>query len=115
MERHTTIAGHAGRITGHAVRIARLIDWAEVADLAIACIKVLIVATLLAGRLTRRGWDALPGLSEQLGAWFSAQIIGWPLPQVTLAGMSCRDLQEFTGIRRKLAKRQLVAIAVEAL
>lgn len=114
MDRHTTIAGHAGRITGHIVRIARLIDWAEVADLVIACLKVLIVATLLAGRLTRCGWDALPGLSEQLGAWFSAQIIGWPLPELTLAGMTCRDLQELTGVRRKLAKRQLIAIAVGA-
>lgn len=114
MERHTTLAGHAGRITGHAVRLARLIDWAEVADLVVACLKILIVATLLAGRLTRRGWDALPGLSEQLGGWFSAQIIGWPLPELTFAGMTCRELQELTGVRRKLAKRQLIAIAVGA-
>lgn len=96
------------------IRIARLIYWEEVAGLVLDCLKVLIVATLLAGRLTRRGWDALPSLSEQLGAWFSAQIIGWPLPELTLAGMSHRDLQELTGIRRKLAKHQLIAIAVGA-
>ena len=63
----TTIAGTAGRLAGHAARgliwAYREIDWAEVADVVLHGIKVLIVLTLLAGRLTRRAWDALPVLS----------------------------------------------------
>jgi hypothetical protein len=90
------------------------IDWSEVADLVIACLKVLIVATVAAGCLTRMAWDALPGLSEHLGQWFSAQINGWALPAYTLAEATCRDLQVLTGTRRHLPKQQLLAIAVGA-
>jgi hypothetical protein len=67
-----TIAGTAGRITGTAAKgliwAHRTIDWAEVAQIVIEGLKVLVVLTLLAGRATRRQfWDNLPGWSEQVG------------------------------------------------
>ena len=120
----TTIAGTAGRLAGHAARgliwAYREIDWAEVADVVLHGIKVLIVLTLLAGRLTRRAWDALPVLSERLGRWYSALLVpsapaAAPEPVrpsiSNLEQLSNRELRELLGIRRKLAKRQLLAMA----
>lgn len=54
------------------------IDWAETLALVIACLQVLIVALLLAGRATRRAWDALPEASERLGRWYSRLLVGAP-------------------------------------
>ena len=66
-----SIAGTAGRITGTITRgliwANDHIDWAEVAQIVIQGLKVLVVLTLLAGRATRQFWDNLPGWSEQVG------------------------------------------------
>ena len=123
----TTIAGTAGRITGTAIRYGRQlndqIDWAEVAHVVIHGLKIAIVLTLLAGRVTRRAWDALPGLSEQLGRWYASKIAPMPFivaPVVArinvrqqLESMTCRQLMELTGIRRKMAKAKLIDLALQ--
>ncbi len=123
----TTIAGTAGRITGTAIRYGRQlndqIDWAEVAQVVIHGLKVAIVLTLLAGKATRRAWDALPGLSEQLGRWYASKIAPMPFmiaPVVArinvrqqLESMTCRQLMELTGIRRKVAKAKLIEPALQ--
>jgi len=67
----TTLAGAAGRTL-------RQIDWSEVAALVIDCLTALAILTLLAGRATRRAWDALPVLSEALGRWYSGWLVGKP-------------------------------------
>ena len=71
----TTIAGTAGRISGTTARgllwLNEQIDWAEVAQIVLRGLQVLIVLTLLAGHYCRRAWDHLPALSEQLGRWYA--------------------------------------------
>jgi len=78
----TTLPAHAGRIAGTITRALiwayHEIDWAEVTALVVACLQVLIVALLLAGRATRHAWAALPGLSERLGRWYSRRLVGAP-------------------------------------
>ena len=126
----TTWAATAGRIAGTAARgliwAHQQIDWAEVAAIVAEGLKVLIVLTLLAGRGTRRGWDALLRWSEVLGRRYARLIAPAPAaitaPQPTgpivthrrieLEALSCRQLRELTGTRRKLAKRQLIALAM---
>lgn len=127
----TTLAGTAGRISGHAAAgvlwIHRNTDWNEVWAVVLQGLKVAIVLTLLAGRLARRWWDALPGWSEQLGQWYAARIAPVTMPAFPVApvvarvdvrqqleGMTCRQLREITGIRRKMAKRQLIELALAA-
>lgn len=77
---NTTLPRTAGRIAGTITRgliwAYHEIDWAETLALVIACLQVLIVALLLAGRATRRAWDALPEASERLGRWYSRQLVG---------------------------------------
>jgi hypothetical protein len=120
----TTLPAHAGRIAGTITRALiwahHEIDWAEVTALVVACLQVLIVALLLAGRVTRHAWAALPGLSERLGRWYSRRLVG--AARVTPAGTPAparrRDLEQLThrqlmalaGTRRKLAKRQLIEL-----
>lgn len=74
-----TIAGIAGRITGTTARgliwAYHEIDWAEVAQIVIEGLKVFIVLTFLAGWATRRAWDHLPVLSEQLGRWYADLLV----------------------------------------
>lgn len=135
----TTLAGIAGRIAGTTARgllwANQQIDWTEVWAIVLHGLQILIVLTLLAGRWTRRAWDALPALSEQLGCWYAARIVppivvpaapAMPAavtaarPIATrrraeeLALLSSRELRELTGIRRKLAKRQLIELALAA-
>jgi hypothetical protein len=145
----TTLAGTASRIIGTAAAgllwIYRSTDWAEVWATVLQGLKVAIVLTLLAGRITRRAWDALPGWSEQLGQWYADRItppdevidltgMDWyapieflpapayipaPVParvevRQHLEGLTCRQLREITGIRRKMAKRQLIELALAA-
>jgi len=115
------ILGHAaGTIYGYA---RFRVDWAEVGAIVLHGLQVLIVLTLLAGQYTRRLWDALPALSEQLGKCYAAAlgvaaaavpaalhplaVIAAEMEQLTL-----RELQAATGIRRKVAKRQLIATAI---
>jgi hypothetical protein len=145
----TTLAGTAGRITRAAaagvIWVYRNTDWTEVWETVLQGLKVLVVLTLLAGRLARRWWDALPGWSEQLGQWYADRItppdhvidmtgMDWhapvqflPVPaympaavparvevRQQLEGMTCRQLRDLTGIRRKMAKRQLIELALAA-
>ena len=127
----TTLAGTAGRITGTATAgalwIYRNTDWAEAWAALLQGLKVAIVLTLLAGRLARRWWDALPGWSEQLGQWYADRVAPValhafqiaPVParvevRQQLEGLTCRQLREITGIRRKMAKRQLIELALAA-
>ena len=127
----TTLAGTAGRITGHAaagvIWIHRNTDWSEVWETVLQGLKVAIVLTLLAGRLTRRWWDALPQWSEQLGQWYAARVAPVALPAFPVApvparvevrqqleGMTCRQLRDLTGIRRKMAKARLIELALAA-
>lgn len=127
----TTIAGAAGRITGAAARgllwSYRTIDWAEVAEIVLHGLQILIVLTLLAGRATRRAWDALPVLSERLGRWYARLLVGAttaapaPAPKPCIISirqeleqLSCRQIRHRYGIRRKLAKQQLIDLALAA-
>lgn len=130
-----TFAGTAGRALGTAARYARQlndqIDWAEVAEIVLQGIKVLIVLALLAGRATRRAWDALVPLSERMGRWYAARIapsantteaLAQPLPQpmahplmaiaTELEALTRAELQALVGTRRKLSRQQLVAMAL---
>jgi hypothetical protein len=97
--------------------ITRQIDWAEVRATAWHALQVAIVLTLLAGRLTRRGWDALPGLSERLGRAYAHLLVGSapvaprPVP-ADLQALTRRQLQQLTGVRRNLPKRELIALAL---
>ena len=128
---NTTIAGTAGRITGTAAAgvlwAYRNTDWAEVWAVVLQGLKVAIVLTLLAGRATRRWWDALPSWSEQLGRWYAARVAPVALPAYQVApiparvevrqhleALTCRQLRDLTGIRRKVAKAQLIELALAA-
>lgn len=127
----TTIAGIAGRVTGTAARgliwAYHEIDWAEVAQIVIEGLKILIVLTLLAGRYSRRVWDQLPVISERLGRWYADLLIPAAAPvaipaapmqhplavlAAELEQLSRRELQALAGSRRKIAKTQLIAMAL---
>jgi hypothetical protein len=117
----TTIAGTAGRITGTTAKgliwAYDTIDWAEVGAIVLHGLQVLIVLTLLAGRYSRRAWDAVPVLSERLGRWYAGLIAPTPTPTYKrgeLERLTCRQLMVITGTRRKLAKRHLVELALAA-
>jgi hypothetical protein len=127
----TTLAGTAGRITGTAaagvVWVYKNTDWAEVWAVVLRGLQIAIVLTLLAGRATRRWWDSLPGWSEQLGRWYAARLAPVALPAFSVApvpapvdvrqqleALTCRQLREITGIRRKVAKAQLIELALAA-
>lgn len=84
------IAGAAGRTLGTTARYVRQlndhIDWAEVAQIVVHGLKVLVVFAWLAGRAARRLWDALVPLSEAMGHRYARLIgaypeVGIPLPQ----------------------------------
>lgn len=127
-----TIAGTAGRIAGTITRgliwAHHTIDWAEVAQIVIEGLKVLIVLTLLAGRATRRFWDALPGWSERIGKAYRRLLLPGtastaaptappavhPLQALAteLEQLSRSDLQRLAGSRRRLAKAQLINMAL---
>lgn len=127
-----TIAARAGRVAGYCVCGIRWaheqIDWPEVGRIVLQGLRVLIVLTLLAGRGTRRGWDALVAFSERLGRAYARLIVRpRPLPQaparptaakpdqrLQLETLSHRQLMAMAGCRRKVAKRELVAMLVAA-
>lgn len=96
--------------------ITRQIDWAEVRATAWHGLQVAIVLTLLAGRMTRRGWDALPVLSERLGKAYTRLLVGPPVTPrpvpADLQALTRRQLQQLTGVRRNLSKRELIALAL---
>lgn len=128
---HITTARIAGRIIGttarHLIALERQIDWAEVGAIVLHGLQVLIVMTLLAGRYTRRAWDALPVLSERLGKAHSRWLVGatpaaTPEPQavptaqpvnlvvlLSMDGWSQRRIAKHLGISRHQVKQQLAA------
>lgn len=128
-----TIAGTAGRITGTAARgliwAHRTIDWAEVGAIVLEGLQVLIVLTLLAGRATRRAWDALVPTSEALGRSYSrwlvpateaAQAAAPAAPAIhplavlatELEQLTRTELQALACTRRRLAKAQLISLTL---
>lgn len=121
----TTIAGTAGRIAGTAAKsilwINDQIDWAEVSQIVIDGIKVLIVLTFLAGRATRMAWAQLLQASEHLGCWYATLLTPTVIPIMIhpladlahqLEQLTCRELRAITGCRRHLSKAQLIELAV---
>lgn len=128
-----TAAQISGRLAGttcrHLLWLNAQIDWAEVGQIVLHGLQVLIVMTLLAGRGTRRLWDQLPVISERLGKAYAGWLVGTPEPVAAAAvampvmhplvelaeqleALTVRELQVVTGCRRKLAKRQLIALAL---
>ena len=126
-----SIAGTAGRIAGTTIRgalwINSQIDWREVGAVLLHGLQLLIVLTLLAGRLTRQLWDRLPAMSAQLGRWYANRINQPPVQPAApaevhplaelgmqLEQLTSRELRALAGVRRKLPKRELVALLVAA-
>lgn len=128
---HITAARISGRIAGttvrHLVWLNDQIDWTEVGAIVLHGLQVLVVLTLLAGRGARRLWDQLPAFSERMGKAYSRlvvrtaeQVATAPQPVVSplvtmaqeLEQLTVRELMAIAGTRRKLAKRELVAMAL---
>jgi hypothetical protein len=126
-----SIAGAAGRIAGTTIRgalwINSQIDWREVGAVVIHGLQVLIVLVLLAGRQMRRLWDQLPAVSERLGRSYASwlhqpQVLPAPPAEMhplaelamQLEQLTSRELRQLAGVRRKLPKRELVALLVAA-
>lgn len=129
----TTFAGQAGRILGTAAKgliwAHHTIDWAEVAQIVIQGLQVLVVLALLAGRGARRLWDGLPGFSERIGTAYAAllvphETVQTPVttpqrapqraPHLQALEFELEQLMAMAGTRRKLSKRQLVAMLAAA-
>lgn len=124
----------SGRLAGttcrHLLWLNAQIDWAEVGQIVLHGLQVLIVMTLLAGRSTRRLWDQLPVFSERMGKAYSRLVVRTtapteqertaPQPVVSplvvmaqeLERLTVRELMTIAGTKRRLAKRQLVAMAL---
>jgi hypothetical protein len=138
---HSTLsnAAIAGRLAGTAarglIRFHQQVDWAEVGQIVVQGLQLLVVAALLAGRYSRRAWGALVPLSERLGKAYVRLLLGTapasaaapaqprlalvspPSHQgqaLKLEGLTQRQLMVLARTRRKLSKRQLVAMVVAA-
>ena len=101
------------------------IDWRLVAAVLIDCLKVLAVAAYVAAVMARRG---LIALSAAMGRRYSAAVV--PAEPITaaavvpptchpsaelaadLAALTCAQLRAITGVRRKLRKSDLIALAI---
>jgi hypothetical protein len=125
--RGTYAAGRfCGRLLWPAIRFTvatlRLIDWRLVAAVVFDCLKVLAVAAYVAAVMSRR---FLISASEALGRRYSAAVVPiapaavvpptfHPAAELAaeLAGLTCAQLRAITGIRRKLRKSDLIALAI---
>lgn len=118
-----SFAAHAGSAAGTVVAMARQIDWAEVGQIVAHGLIACAVAVYVAGECTGR-W--LHQLNDQLAQVLAgtpempipAQPVAAPIahPLAELAAeleqLTVQQLRTITGIRRKLAKRELVAWAL---
>jgi hypothetical protein len=102
--------------------VLRLIDWRIVAAVVIDCLKVLAVAAYVAAVMGRR---FLISASAALGRRYSAAVVpiasAAVVPPIShpaadlaadLAGLTCAQLRAMTGVRRKLRKSDLIALAI---
>ena len=101
------------------------VDWRLVAAVVIDCLKVLAVAAYVAAVMSRR---FLISASEALGRRYSAAVVpAAPIAAVAvvppmchpaadlaadLAALTCAQLRTITGVRRKLRKSDLIALAI---
>lgn len=127
----TTFAGTAGHALGTIVRsllwFNAQIDWQFSLEIAIETLKSVICLVFVAGQISREGWEWILKSSEQLGRWYAAKIVPaaprqsplmpphiHPLALMAdeLAALTARELREIVCSRRKLAKTQLIALAV---
>jgi hypothetical protein len=103
-------------------RVYRETDWEIVRQDLIRGLQIAIVLTLLAGRYTRRAWDALPELSERMGRWYASRLVSVPYPvapvvarvaiRQQLESMTGAQLRQLVGTRRRLAKARLIELAM---
>jgi hypothetical protein len=120
----------AGRFVGRiawpvihfTIAVVRLIDWRFVAAVVFDCLKLLAVAAYVAAVMARRG---LIDASAALGRCYSAVVAPIAPAAVVpptchpaadlaadLAGLTCAQLRAITGVRRKLRKSDLIALAI---
>jgi hypothetical protein len=101
------------------------IDWRLVAAVVFDCLKVLSVAAYVAAVMSSR---FLINASEALGRRYSAALVPTapiataavapstchPAAELAaeLAGLTCAQLRAITGVRRKLRKSDLIALAI---
>lgn len=136
----TTFPQTAGRIAGTAARyviqVNRQIDWEEALETFLHGLQVLIAGAMVAAQYTHRAWKNLPAWSEQMGSAYSRLIVGnvakdteaptvesapvalapaqnhlWVVAE-DMKSMTCAQLKEMVGTKRKLTKAQLIAMAV---
>lgn len=119
----TSFAAHAGRVAGTVVAVARQIDWAEVGQIVVHGLIACAVAVYVAGEMSGRWLHCLNDRLAQVLAGTSAMPIParpvaapitHPLAELAaeLEQLTVQQLRTITGIRRKLAKRELVAWAL---
>jgi hypothetical protein len=102
--------------------VLQLIDWREVAAVVIGCLKVLVAFAITAAQAAQ---PALVKASECLGRAYACLLVepaaaSLVAPAVNplmalaeeLEQLTCSQLRQITGTRSKLAKRQLVALAL---
>lgn len=117
----------------------------QIRDAAIAAIAAVVVAaqaTYHAGRRTRRLWDQLVAFSERMGRWYSSLLVGTTTapaaaapavlptapaaapvlpaapvaaPVVDLSGMTCAELRQLLGVKRRISKAALLQLAAKAI
>lgn len=115
----------------------------DAAIAAIAAVVVAAQATYHAGRRTRRLWDQLVAFSERMGRWYSSLLVGTTTapaaaapavlptapatapvalpaapvaaPAVDLSGMTCAELRQLLGVKRRISKAALLQLAAKAI
>ena len=115
----------------------------DAAIAAIAAVVVAAQATYHAGRRTRRLWDQLVAFSERMGRWYSSLLVGTTTapaaaaaavlptapvtapvalpaapvaaPVVDLSSMSCAELRQLLGVKRRISKAALLQLAAKAI
>ena len=124
---------------------AQLLAMAVAIGAAIAAVAAVVVAaqaTYHAGRVARRMWDQLVAFSERMGRWYSSLLVGTTTapaaaapavlptapaaapvlptapvaaPVVDLSSMSCAELRQLLGVKRRISKAALLQLAAKAI